>query len=169
MGLTELAAELAARLHADGLTIATAESCTGGMAAQYLTSVPGASDVFECGIVSYANRIKIQELSVSPDTLARVGAVSRETALEMARGVRNRAASSLGVSTTGIAGPGGGSPGKPVGTVHIAVCNGDCELHRQLSLNGTRQEIREAAVEQLFLLALELLGGRPSPDPIKKA
>ena len=107
--LTALAGELTARLKQSGLIAATAESCTGGMAAQYMTSAAGASEVFECGIVSYANRIKVQELGVSEDTLARTGAVSRETALEMAEGVRARSASDLGLSTTGIAGPGGGT------------------------------------------------------------
>lgn len=163
--LTALAGELTARLKQSGLIAATAESCTGGMAAQYMTSAAGTSEVFECGIVSYANRIKVQELGVSEDTLARTGAVSRETALEMAEGVRARSASDLGLSTTGIAGPGGGTPEKPVGTVHIAACLGERSLHRQLALEGSRQEIREATVECLFRLALELLEGPERLEP----
>jgi len=157
--LYALAKELVALLSGQGLKIATAESCTGGMLAQYITSAPGASQVFECGVISYANRIKIKELGVSGNTLARVGAVSEETALEMAIGVRNKAGSDVGVSTTGIAGPDGGTPEKPVGTVHIAVCYKSRCLHQKLSLGdeGSREAIRRAAVERALKLVLRIL------------
>lgn len=157
----ELSERLVERLREKGLKIATAESCTGGMLAQYLTAVSGASEVFECGMISYANRIKMKELGVSGQTLARVGAVSEETAVEMALGIRNKAASDLGVSTTGIAGPTGGSAEKPVGTVHIAACYKNRFLHQKLSLGaeceGERARIRLAAVERALRLVLRLL------------
>jgi len=157
--LCSLAKELVALLSGKGLKIATAESCTGGMLAQYITSAPGASQVFECGIVSYANRIKIKELGVSGQTLARVGAVSEETAMEMAIGVRNKAGSDVSVSTTGIAGPDGGTPSKPVGTVHIAACYKSRCLHQKLSLGseGNRDAVRKAAVDRALRLVLRLL------------
>lgn len=156
-----LAEELVHRLTEKGMTIATAESCTGGMVAETITAVSGASGVFECGVVSYANRIKMQELSVSGETLARVGAVSEETAREMAEGVRRKAGSTIGVSTTGIAGPTGGTPEKPVGTVHIAAaCQARC-LHEKLSLLSEcgcdREKIRRRTVERRLELALRLL------------
>lgn len=161
VSLPELATQLVSLLARTGLSIATAESCTGGMAAQYITAVPGASAVFECGVVAYANRIKTQLLSVSPDTLARVGAVSRETAAEMARGVRVMAGSRIGVATTGIAGPSGGTAEKPVGTVYIALSSGQAEHCVKLSLGeacgGDREKIRQETVRQLFLLAIRTL------------
>lgn len=152
-----LAAELVRRLHSQGMTVSTAESCTGGMAARYLTAVPGASNVFALGVVAYANRIKEQELGVSPDTLARDGAVSEPTAREMADGIRKKAGAFLGLSSTGIAGPGGGTPDTPVGTVYIATrteSGGSCE---RLVLSGNREEIREETTRRLFRLALAAL------------
>lgn len=156
-----LAEQLVARLAESKLKIATAESCTGGMVAECLTAVSGASEVFECGVVSYANRIKMKELGVSGQTLARVGAVSEETSVEMAIGIRNKAGSDLGVSTTGVAGPTGGTAEKPVGTVHIAACYKTRCVHQKLSLGvecgGDRAKIRLATVERLFRLVLRLL------------
>lgn len=154
MTSAELAADIVKWLQKRQWKVATAESCTGGLVARYLTGVPGASDVFDYGIISYANRIKIQELGVSPETLAAFGAVSEQTAREMARGVREKAQSQFGVSTTGIAGPGGGTAEKPVGTVYIAVSDENGETIRRLELGdkGGREEIREAAAEKLLLL-----------------
>lgn len=159
MTSAELAAAIVGELQKRQWKIATAESCTGGLVARYLTGVPGASDVFDYGIISYANRIKMQELEVSSETLRQFGAVSPQTAGEMARGVRKKAHSDLGVSTTGIAGPGGGTPEKPVGTVYIAVCDGAGESIRRLELGeeGEREAIREAAVRELLLLIRERL------------
>jgi nicotinamide-nucleotide amidase len=110
--------ELLRRRH---LTLAVAESCTGGLIGHRVTDVPGSSEYFLLGIVAYSNDAKRNLLGVAPETLASRGAVSTEVAEEMARGVRRAAGADLGLSTTGIAGPGGGSPGKPVGTVCIGL------------------------------------------------
>jgi nicotinamide-nucleotide amidase len=104
------------------LLIATAESCTGGLLAASLTSIAGSSDVFERGFVTYSNQAKIDMLGVSANTLSSFGAVSIETAVEMAEGILRKSGSEIGISITGIAGPGGGSDDKPVGLVHMAVC-----------------------------------------------
>ncbi len=108
-------------LQQHGETVATAESCTGGMIAAQITEVPGSSEVFEMGAVTYANRIKEQLLGVSRETLETVGAVSRECAVQMAKGLAEKSGADYNVAVTGIAGPGGGSEEKPVGTVYIAV------------------------------------------------
>ncbi|HJB27163.1 MAG TPA: competence/damage-inducible protein A [Firmicutes bacterium] len=104
-----------------GLKVATSESCTGGFVSKRLTEVPGSSAVFECGVCSYANRIKEQVLGVCKETLEQYGAVSRQTAQEMAQGVRKLAGADIGISTTGIAGPDGGTKEKPVGLVYVGV------------------------------------------------
>ncbi len=103
------------------MTIATAESCTGGLIAERITSIPGASNVFIEGVVSYSNQSKIKRLQVSPDTISQNGAVSQQTALEMLKGILGTSGADIGIAVTGIAGPGGGSPEKPVGLVYIAV------------------------------------------------
>jgi len=108
-------------LKSQGKTLATAESCTGGFLANEITDVPGASDYFLEGVVTYSNEAKMDLLGVKKATLDNYGAVSSETALEMAKGIRQRAGADLGVSVTGIAGPSGGTEEKPAGTVHLAV------------------------------------------------
>jgi len=117
-GLEEVVGAL---LRERGLTLAVAESCTGGRIGDWITNVPGSSEYFLLGVATYSNAAKEQVIGVSPQTLATHGAVSTQTAEEMAEGVRRRAGADLGLSTTGIAGPGGGSPGKPVGTVCIGL------------------------------------------------
>ena len=107
------------------MTVATAESCTGGLVSKRITEVSGSSSVFECGVCSYANRIKNKILGVDNNTLNTVGAVSSETAGQMANGVRKLADADYGVSTTGIAGPTGGTKDKPVGLVYFAVADKD--------------------------------------------
>jgi nicotinamide-nucleotide amidase len=104
-----------------GMKIATAESCTGGLLSQKITSIPGSSEVFECGVVSYANRIKHELLGVPEELLERYGAVSEQVATAMSEGVLRLSGADIGVGITGIAGPGGGSAEKPVGTVYISV------------------------------------------------
>ena len=110
------------------LKLATAESCTGGLIAQKITSVAGASACFDCGVVTYSNEQKQKLLGVSAETLEKFGAVSQQTALEMCKGVKALSNADFGISVTGIAGPGGGTPEKPVGTVWIGICGGN--LHR---------------------------------------
>ncbi len=136
----------------NGMTIATAESCTGGLLAKYITDQPGASQVFECGIVSYSGRIKHQILGVSNETLKAYGEVSEQTAIEMASGVRAVAKSDIGVGITGIAGPTGGSKEKPVGLVYFAVnFKGDCQGYRlELFDAASRDEVRERTTQAVF-------------------
>ena len=120
--------EAVGRLLAErGLTVAVAESCTGGLIAHRLTNVPGSSAYFLGGVVAYANEVKERVLGVRPETLRRYGAVSRETALEMARRVRRLLGADIALSATGIAGPAGGTPEKPVGLVYVALAAEDCE------------------------------------------
>ncbi len=140
ISLQNAAVELLAR---KGLRVATAESCTGGLVSSRLTEIPGASQVFDCGVCAYADEIKIKVLGVSPETIKNYGAVSRETALEMAKGVRKLSGADIGVSTTGIAGPGGASEDKPVGLVFVAVSGPDGEDVRELRLSRGRGDDRE--------------------------
>lgn len=124
------------------LTISTAESCTGGMIASRLISIPGVSDVFLEGAVTYSNEAKIRTLGVKEDTLKRYGAVSEETAREMAEGIARRTESDISIVTTGIAGPGGGTDEKPVGLVYIGVYyKGEIDVYRNV-FNGNRDRVR---------------------------
>jgi nicotinamide-nucleotide amidase len=156
----ELVLEL---LRARGLTLAAAESCTGGMVAERLTSVPGSSDVFAGAIVAYANAVKEAELDVPRELLDRHGAVSEETALAMARGARARLGVDVAVAVTGIAGPDGGTEEKPVGLVHVAVAGPDGEDAVRTSFGGDRDGIRRrAAVTALHLVRRHLTQTRHS-------
>ena len=134
--------------------VATAESCTGGLVAAALTAIAGASDVFERSFVTYSNTAKSELLGVSPETIATHGAISAETAEAMARGALSRAPVDLAVSLTGLAGPGGGTPQKPVGLVYLGIATkgGGAQVERRI-FPGYRTEIRKDAVR----LALELL------------
>jgi PncC family amidohydrolase len=123
-------------LRAQHLTLATAESCTGGLVADRITDISGSSDYFTGGVVAYANSVKIHTLGVLAATIERHGAVSRETALEMARGARRLLNADLAVSVTGIAGPGGGLPGKPVGTTWLGLAAHDGEWARLFTWDG---------------------------------
>lgn len=138
-----------------GFTIATAESCTGGLVAGALTAVPGSSDVVDRGFVTYSNAAKTAMVGVPEETLARFGAVSEETARAMAEGALKAAGTGLAVSITGVAGPGGGSVEKPVGLVHFGVAREDGEMrHREMRFGDLpRDEIRKRSV----LVALEML------------
>ncbi len=107
------------------MTLSTAESCTGGGVAALVTSVPGSSEYFKGGIVAYSNEVKMRLLGVSPETLEKHGAVSRETVIEMVRGAMKTLKTDCAVATSGVAGPGGGTPEKPVGTIWMAVACGD--------------------------------------------
>ena len=134
--------------------VATAESCTGGLVAAALTAIAGASDVVERGFVTYSNRSKMELLGVPAETLAAHGAVSAETAAAMAQGAVARAGVDLAVSVTGLAGPGGGTPQKPIGLVYVGVApkGGPARAERHV-LPGDRAAVRDAAVT----LALEML------------
>jgi nicotinamide-nucleotide amidase len=142
------AAELGALLKAGKATVAVAESCTGGLLAKIITDVAGCSDWFERGLVTYSNQAKQDLLGVSPELLAQAGAVSRECAEAMARGVLVMTPADWAVAVTGIAGPGGGSPEKPVGLVWLAWARRhgtvECEA---LQLGGTREQIRAASAD----------------------
>jgi len=154
-------AEAVAALGRKGLSVSVAESCTGGMLAALITSVPGSSKCFRGGVVAYANDVKTGLLGVKASTIKRCGAVSEETAEEMARGVRERLASDLGISITGIAGPGGGTVEKPVGTVYVAVASARGAVSRRFAFSGSRDMIRrESAREALEMLIGGLATGR---------
>jgi nicotinamide-nucleotide amidase len=140
-----------------GLSLATAESCTGGMVAERLTSVPGSSDVFVGSVVAYANEVKERELGVPAALLAEHGAVSEEVAVAMARGARERLGADVAVAVTGIAGPGGGTAEKPVGLVHLAVAGPDGELSATTSYPGDRDGIRRRATVTALHLVRRLL------------
>ncbi|HOP27059.1 MAG TPA: nicotinamide-nucleotide amidohydrolase family protein [Candidatus Sabulitectum sp.] len=148
---------LGARLLEKGYNMATAESCTGGGIGRKLTTVPGASRWYQGGVVTYSDRLKTSVLGVSPDILASFGAVSGETALEMARGVLHLTGADCAVSVTGIAGPGGGSPEKPVGTVWTAASVPGGESVRHWRLGGGRGTVRQGAVSRALGSLLELL------------
>jgi len=152
--LNRLAETVLARCRVKKWTLATAESCTGGMVAAALTDIAGASDVVERGFVTYSNRAKSELLGVPADLIARHGAVSAETAAAMAQGALAKAPVDLVVAVTGIAGPSGGSPDKPVGLVYFGVARrgGKSKTERKI-FKGDRAGIRRAAT----LRALELL------------
>lgn len=136
-----------------GLTLAIAESCTGGLLTGRLVNVPGVSEILKEGFVTYSNEAKMKYLGVSPDTLQNHGAVSAQTAEEMVRGVAKAAGSSAAITTTGIAGPDGGTPEKPVGLVYIACLINDKVTVKELRLRGNRMKIRDQSV----IHALDLL------------
>lgn len=119
----QLSARLVRELRERSLKIASAESCTGGLIAKMITDIPGASAVFDMGAVTYSNEMKTKLLDVPPELLAQYGAVSSQTARAMAEGVRRAAGADIGIATTGIAGPDGGTPDKPVGLVYIALAD----------------------------------------------
>ncbi|MCB1384453.1 MAG: CinA family protein [Nitratireductor sp.] len=158
--LVETARYVLGAFQAAGQTIATAESCTGGLVAALLTDIPGSSAVFERGFVTYSNAAKSQLLGVDPETIAEHGAVSRETALAMARGALDHSAASVSVAITGIAGPDGGSEEKPVGLVFVAIAGPMGLFVEELRLGSVgrevvRQQSAQVALEMLVAFGLE--------------
>lgn len=145
------------KLHETGLTVATAESCTGGLIAKRITDVAGCSDVFMGGFVTYTNEIKQKLLGVSERTLEEHTAVSAEVAMEMARGARERTGADIAVSATGIAGPGGGTDTTPVGTVFLGISTREGESYRRLSLssNRSREFIRTVSATNAYDMILK--------------
>lgn len=154
MELEELPSEVAAALRASDRTLATAESCTGGAVAAAITAVAGSSDYFPGGIVSYSNTVKEELLGVSRAILETVGPVSVECAVAMATGARERLRTDLGLSTTGIAGPGGAEEGKPVGLVYIAVAGPAKVVHERHEFNGDRAKVIVDATRAALRLLL---------------
>ena len=144
--------------------IALAESCTGGMIAATLVTIPGASEVLERGVVCYSNESKIDMLNVSRATLETHGAVSRETASEMAKGIAERSGVDIGLSVTGIAGPGGGTPEKPVGLVYIGLYAGGVSYVKKIQFTENRARVRNFAMLNAFEIVRRHLLGLPQED-----
>ena len=153
---------LHARLTATNQTVSVAESCTGGLLGATLTELPGSSRYFLGGIQAYANEVKAALLGVRHETLVSFGAVSEEVASEMARGVQRLTGSDWAISTTGVAGPDGGSGEKPVGTVWISVVGFDGVFSQKLTLDGDRRSVRQGSVSGALSMLLERLSGGDS-------
>jgi len=151
---------IVAEMKRRGATLTTAESCTGGLLADRVTDVPGASEVFHQGFVTYSNKAKSELLSVPADLIERHGAVSAEVAMAMAEGAKHRAKADFALALTGIAGPGGGSEGKPVGLVHIALARPSAgPLHMERRFLTDRVTFKQLATQSaLDMLRRELLG-----------
>jgi PncC family amidohydrolase len=151
-------------LREQGLKLATAESCTGGLIGHRLTNIPGSSDYYLGGIIAYAYEAKVALLDVSWDTLHQYGAVSRETVLEMARGARKALEADIAVSVSGIAGPGGGLPGKPVGTTWLGLAAADGEWARVFCFLGEREANKAYSAEAALRLVWDYLCGDRALD-----
>lgn len=149
--------EIISKLVEKNITISTAESCTGGSLGKIITSVPGVSSIYGYGFITYANEAKEKILGVSHETLEEYGAVSYQTALEMAQGARYVSGSDIAVSVTGIAGPGGGTKEKPVGLVYIAIADKNGSEYRKLNLLGNRDEVRAKTCDEVFRLVKDKL------------
>ena len=152
-------AELVNALRSRGLRMSAAESCTGGLLGAEITSIPGASEVFLGSAVTYSNESKISVLGVEESTLMAHGAVSTETAREMARGSVRAYGSDVAVSITGIAGPGGGTAEKPVGTVCMAVSDGERDVATKFVFEGDRNSIRDQSVTEACRLLADFIRG----------
>lgn len=152
-----LSTRIGEALRAHSLTISSAESCTGGLLSHVLTGVSDSSDYFIGGVVAYSNRIKEQALGVKHSTLLEHGAVSEETAREMAEGIKHRFRTDIGLSTTGIAGPTGGTPEKPVGLVWIGISTREGTHAYECHFNGERNQIKISTVKEILIRLLELL------------
>ncbi len=156
--LDTLAAELGALLKARGLVLTLAESCTGGLVSASVTEIPGSSAWFDRGFVTYSNAAKIEMLGVLPNTLEKFGAVSEQTAREMAQGALNHSQANVAISITGIAGPDGGSVEKPVGTVCFAWAGKNILLTSMTKkISGNRQEVRDESTVTALGELLKLL------------
>ena len=148
-----LSKELSDKFWKEGLTLATAESCTAGNIAAMITAIPGSSHFYKGGIIAYADEVKVNILGVNPETLEKHGAVSEEVVIEMAKGAMKSMNSDCSVATSGIAGPTGGTPDKPVGTVWIAVAMGE----KVMTMKASGDEGRNKNIENATLYALQML------------
>lgn len=155
--LLKLSSTIGCLLTRKGLTLSTAESCTGGLLGHVLTGVSGSSGYFMGGVIAYSNRIKEQVLGVKQDTLEKFGAVSAETADEMAVGIRVKFNTDIGLSTTGIAGPTGGTPEKPVGLVWIGISTEKETQTFDCHFDGDREQIQASSVLTLLTKLIEVL------------
>ncbi|MCQ2028680.1 CinA family protein [Stutzerimonas zhaodongensis] len=157
--ITDLAARLGAALRSQSAQVTTAESCTGGGIAEAITRIAGSSAWFEAGFVTYSNSQKTRQLQVPEHLFVDVGAVSREVVEAMARGAQQASAARYAVAVSGVAGPGGGSPEKPVGTVWLAWACGDQKFARCFHFGGDRQAVREQSVEAALVGLIKLVSG----------
>jgi nicotinamide-nucleotide amidase len=157
--LNDLARKVGRRLRAAGATLVTAESCTGGWVSEVVTSVSGSSRWFERGFVTYSDAAKRQMLGVNKKTLRKHGAVSQETAREMAKGALKRSRGTIAVAVTGVAGPTGGSAAKPVGMVCFSFATPKRVLSEIRHFKGNRESVRRQSVERALEGVLELLDG----------
>lgn len=157
--LIDAAGRVLDRCRSQGVKLTTAESCTGGLLSAYLTEIPGSSDVFERGFVTYSNAAKNEQLGVPAELISEHGAVSEEVARAMAGGALRHAAADVSVSVTGVAGPGGGTPEKPVGLVHMAAARRGQQVHHVRCEFGDigRGEIRRRSVARALELATLVL------------
>ena len=148
-------------LYERGLTISVAESCTGGFIGNLITNIPGSSRYFLGGVIAYSNQSKVDLLNVSFETIEKYGAVSDQTVREMAEGVRERFNSHMGLAVTGIAGPGGGSEEKPVGTVFIGLAVKNEAFSGRYSFRGTREQIKQKSAYTSLDCVRRYLNGDP--------
>lgn len=155
-----LESHLGQLLSESGLWLAVAESCTGGLICHMITNVPGSSSYFRGGVIAYANEVKTESLSVAAATLENFGAVSVETVVEMASGVRKALKADIGLSVSGIAGPDGGTDEKPVGTIWIGLSASDTEVAELFHFSGERGEIKKQAAKTALQLVIEYLTDR---------
>jgi PncC family amidohydrolase len=161
-----LAWKIGAKLEAQGMTLAVAESCTGGLLGDQISDVPGSSAYFVGGAIVYSYEAKERVLGVRHDTLVQHGAVSEETAQEMAHGVRQLLGADVALAITGIAGPGGGMPGKPVGLVYISLASAEREICRHFVWSGNRRENKVQSVEAALDLLMDYLETSSLPPEI---
>ena len=141
----------------NGKKVSTAESCTGGLVAKRITSVAGSSACFDLGVVTYANEQKVKVLGVSEENLKNFGAVSEAVALEMSKGAKRISGADFALGITGLAGPGGATPDKPVGLVYISICGENIHKAEEFIFSGTRDEVREKASEEAIKLVIKEL------------
>jgi nicotinamide-nucleotide amidase len=160
--LQAVLADIAGALRRRGERLATAESCTGGLIAAACTELPGSSDWFERGFVTYSNAAKHELLGVDPQAIANEGAVSESVARAMAKGALARAPVAWSIAVTGIAGPGGAVPGKPVGTVWLAIAGGGTTRAERLQLSGDRAAIRADSVLRALLALRDAIAATPA-------